>query len=236
MKKLLAPAVLIGVLALAGCGTSSDPKQDAPPASSAVAKPEPSAATPSSDPKGELVDGAKFFEDLPEDSYEENGYDYALPPIEVHSDENSGVDLDGIIIKLKAAERIPSDKVTGITDSYEGYDGLTPIRLTFTLEAQKLGGEDDQDAFPLDGMDLSGFYGSNLQPVKQYSELEDNDDGPTLDSEDPRQVAVGSPYDLMRTLWVPDEHADGDLMAEIALADDALYVDYFISGDQITDL
>lgn len=236
MRKLLAPAVLIGILALTGCGSSDAqaPTGSSPtsstPQSTAAQSPVPTAAN------DELVDGQKFFEELPEESYEENGYDDALPPIEVHSDENSGVDLGSIIIKLKAAERIPTDQVTGITDAYEGYDNLAPIRLTFTLDAQELEGEDAQGAFPLEDMDMTGFYGPNLQPVEQYSEFEDNDGGPELDSTDPKQVAVGEPYDLVRTLWVPDDHAEDDLMAEIAFEDSMIYIDYFVSSDEVTDL
>lgn len=236
MKRILAPAVLVGILALTGCGSSDGQKQAQPQASSGAPQSTTAQSPTPTVTNDELVDGQKFFEELPEDSYEENGYDYALPPVEVHSDKNAGVDLGSIIVKFKAAERVPKEQVTGITDAYEGYDDLTPIRVTFTLDAQELEGEDAQDAFPIEDMDTMSFYGANLQPIEQSSEFEDNDGGPELDSTDPKQVAVGESYDLVRTLWVPDDHADEDLMTEISFEESMIYIDYFVSSDEVTEL
>lgn len=231
MKKLLAPAVLIGALALAGCSSGSDPKPDAPPSSSAASKPT-QTATANAAAEPALLDGIAEADKAADVSYEDNGYDTAMPAIEIHGDKNSGITFDGLSIELKAAEKIPTDQVTGITDAYEGYDNLLPIRLTFTVT------NDLKNAgpFPLEDVSVTGFYGDNLQPVDQYTTFQDNDGGPELDSDDPRQVAEGNDYDLTRTLWIPEDAEGEDLMAEILLRPDYFYVDYFIPADQITDM
>lgn len=231
MRKLLAPAVLIGALALVGCSSGPDEKADAPqtasattsaPATTKAAEPEPT----------ELLDGIAEADKAADVSYEDNGYDTAMPAIEVHADKNSGVTFDGFDIELKAAERVPTDQVTAITDSYEGYDDLQPVRLTFTVSNN----QEDVGPFQLEDPDVTAFYGNNLQPIDQYSVLLDNEDGPVLDSDDPRQVAEGEDFDLTRTLWLPEDAEGEDLMAEILLNPEFFYVDYFIPGDQITDL
>lgn len=231
MRKLLAPAVLIGALALAGCSSGSDEKAVAPQSASATTSAP--ATTKAAEPEPtELLDGIAEADKAADVSYEDNGYDTAMPAIEVHGDKNSGVTFDGLDIELKAAEQIPVDQVTGITDSYEGYDGLLPIRLTFTVSNNLEGA----GPFPLEDPGVTGFYGENLQPVEQYTAYQDNDGGPELDSDDPRQVAEGSDTELVRTLWIPEDAEGEDLMAEILLRPDYFYVDYFIPGDQITDL
>lgn len=232
MKRTLAPIVLIGILALAGCGSNSDSKQEAPPSTSAEASPAETTIEPTEETAGGLLDGIAEMDKMDDTSYEENGYDTALPAIEVHADKNSGVDFDGLKFELKAAERIPADQVTGITDAYEGYDGLTPIRLTFSITND----QKDVGPFQLQDPDVTGFYGENLQPLEQYSTYEDNDGGPKLDDDGPRQVAAGSHAEIMRTLWIPEEAEGEELMAEIVVNPDFFWIDYFIPADQITDL
>lgn len=228
-RTLITTIALTGAFTLAGCGSSADPTPSAPP-STAAADPTQTVSEPAK--PNEMVDGIKAMDEAADVSYEDNGYDSALPAIEVHADKNSGVTFDGFDIELKAAERVPTDQVTAITDSYEGYDDLQPVRLTFTVSNN----QEDVGPFQLEDPDVTAFYGDNLQPIDQYSVLLDNEDGPALDSDDPRQVAEGEDFDLTRTLWLPEDAEGEDLMAEILLNPEFFYVDYFIPGDQITDL